>query len=84
MTIIDPPVGWRYGFPKPIPEDRKKDTTVWLVEQGYPQKLIDEYGEFFICRYWEDDSHKEQQKELIKEIMDLDAKDGLYEISDEK
>jgi hypothetical protein len=27
---------------------------------------------------------KESQKELIKEIMDLDAKDGLYEISDEK
>ena len=27
---------------------------------------------------------KESQKELIKEIMDLDAKDGLYEISDEE
>jgi hypothetical protein len=28
--------------------------------------------------------NKESQKELIKEIMDLDAKDGLYEISDEE
>jgi hypothetical protein len=28
--------------------------------------------------------NKENQKELIKEIMDLDAKDGLYEISDEE
>jgi hypothetical protein len=27
---------------------------------------------------------KEQQKQLIIEIMDLDAKDGLYEISDEE
>jgi hypothetical protein len=27
---------------------------------------------------------KEQQKQLITEIMDLDAKDGLYEISDEQ
>jgi hypothetical protein len=27
---------------------------------------------------------KEQQKQLITEIMDLDAKDGLYEISDEE
>jgi hypothetical protein len=27
---------------------------------------------------------KEQQKRLITEIMDLDAKDGLYEISDEQ
>jgi len=54
MTIIDPPGGWRYGFPKPIPEERKKDSTVWLVEQGYPQELINEYGEFFYCRYWEE------------------------------
>jgi len=28
--------------------------------------------------------NKESQKELIKEIMDLDAKDGLYEISDDE
>ena len=27
---------------------------------------------------------KEQQKQLITEIMELDAKDGLYEISDEE
>jgi hypothetical protein len=27
---------------------------------------------------------KQSQKELIKEIMDLDAKDGLYEISNEE
>lgn len=60
MTIIDPPGGWRYGFPKPIPEDRKNDTTVWLVEQGYPQKLIDEYGEFFMCRYWEEPDQEDK------------------------
>jgi len=42
MTIIDPPSGWKYGFPKPIPKDRIKDSLVWLVEQGYPQSLIDE------------------------------------------
>ena len=51
--IIDPPVGWKYGFPKPIPEDRRQDSLVWLVEQGYPQSLIDELGEHFFCRYWE-------------------------------
>ena len=51
-TMIDPPSGWLYGFPKLIPENRKKDATVWLVEQGYPQNLIDELGENFICRYW--------------------------------
>jgi hypothetical protein len=62
MTIIDPPSGWQYGFPKPIPEDRKKDATVWLVEQGYPQELIDEYGEHFMCRYWEEPHESSIQK----------------------
>lgn len=64
MTIIDPPGGWKYGFPKPIPEERRNDTTNWLIEQGYPKELISEYGEYFFCRYWQDDSHKEQQKEI--------------------
>ena len=52
MRIIDPPSGWKYGFPKPIPVD-VKDTTSWLVENGYPQELIDELGEHFYCRFWE-------------------------------
>lgn len=59
-TIIDPPSGWQYGFPKPIPEEAfvdengcPKDTRPWLVENGYPQELIDEFGEHFYCRYWE-------------------------------
>ena len=51
--IIDPPSGWKYGFPKPIPEDRRYDSLTWLVEEGYPQELIVELGEHFFCRYWE-------------------------------
>jgi hypothetical protein len=53
--MIDPPSGWQYGFPKPIPEDRRQDVNAWLVEQGYPQKLIDAFGEHFYCRYWEEE-----------------------------
>ena len=55
--IIDPPSGWKYGFPKPIPEDRRYDSLTWLVEQGYPQHLIDDLGEHFYCRYWEQPDH---------------------------
>jgi hypothetical protein len=55
--IIDPPSGWKYGFPKPIPEERRKDNVVWLVEQGYPQHLIDDLGENFYCRFWEQPDH---------------------------
>jgi hypothetical protein len=50
--IIDPPSGWKYGFPKPIPDDIT-DINKWLVEQGYPQEEIDSFGEHFCCRYWE-------------------------------
>lgn len=51
--MIDPPSGWMYGFPKPIPEERRKDVIAWLIEEGYPKNLIEELGEHFYCRYWE-------------------------------
>lgn len=53
VTIIDPPNGWRYGFPKPLPEEVKDNVLSWLISEGYPQSEIDRYGEHFYCRYWE-------------------------------
>lgn len=50
--MIDPPSGWKYGFPKELPQD-VKDTKKWLVENGYPQHEIDSCGDYFYCRYWE-------------------------------
>lgn len=50
--IIDPPEGWKYGFPKEIPQG-VKDIKPWLIENGYPKELIDSYGEHFYYRYWE-------------------------------
>ncbi len=41
VKIIDPPSGWRYGFPKEHPGDEIKDIYKWLVENGYPQSQID-------------------------------------------
>jgi hypothetical protein len=63
QLIIDPPGGWKYGFPKPIPEDKRKDSLTWLVEQGYPQEIIDELGEYFYCRYWETDTNETNETE---------------------
>lgn len=50
--FIDPPEGWRYGFPKIIPAEHQSRTLEWLVEQGYPAKLIADHGLHFYCRYW--------------------------------
>jgi len=51
VKMIDPPSGWKYGFPKTLPED-VVDTKKWLVENGYPQTEIDACGENFWCRHW--------------------------------
>jgi len=52
-TYIDPPSGWRYGFPKIHDGSKDGDILAWLVEQGYPQSEIDSLGEQFYWRSWE-------------------------------
>ena len=51
VKMIDPPSGWKYGFPKVLPDD-VTDTLTWLVENGYPQTEIDAFGGQFVCRHW--------------------------------
>jgi len=52
---IDPPSGHLFGFPKPIPDDLKlEDETQWFLDNGYPQKLIDQ-GMLRHCRFWEEE-----------------------------
>lgn len=47
VTMVDPPSGWRYGFPAPLQEDYEQQ----LRNAGYPEKDI----EFALSysRYWE-------------------------------
>jgi len=52
--MIDPPGGWKYGFPKILPED-VTNTIEWLLNQGYPQTEIDNCGDHFCCRYWQEE-----------------------------
>lgn len=54
IQMIDPPGGWKYGFPKELPEN-VTDVLKWLVENGYPQSEIDKCGDHFYCRHWEED-----------------------------
>ena len=44
--MIDPPEGWRYGFPKPVHEEfhmlgNDFDLGRWLINEGYPKKDIE-------------------------------------------
>ena len=54
VKMIDPPSGWKYGFPKILPNNIT-NTLKWLVENGYPQEEIDEFGDQFVCRHWEEE-----------------------------
>lgn len=52
--IVDPPSGWKYGFPRPlIWADEKETFEEFLLRNGYPQHEIDNGGAKY-CRYWED------------------------------
>ena len=58
VLMCDPPSGWKYGFPKPVPADLTS-TLAWLVSEGYPQAEIDACGDHFYCRYYEVDEAEE-------------------------
>ncbi len=55
IRVVDPPEGWLYGFPKPMPSIALyKDRVKWFLAQGYPQELIDQ-GMLQYCRYWDEE-----------------------------
>lgn len=42
--MTDPPSGWRYGFPKAVPEKVQSGEVSmqdWLLECGYPEKDLE-------------------------------------------
>jgi hypothetical protein len=50
--IVDPPNGWKYGFPKEMPKDLE-DVRQWFIDQGYPEKEVDLALKY--SRYWFED-----------------------------
>lgn len=57
VTMIDPDEGWKYGFPKMLPNELKgKDVTEWLIEKGYPIEKLEEWNNtlgYVPMRTWE-------------------------------
>jgi len=39
--MIDPPGGWKYGFPKPLTQWHGQSLRDWLLQEGYPEKDIE-------------------------------------------
>lgn len=51
MLIVDPPGGWRYGFPLPYAPDEGESLRDWLVRMGYPEQEADFAAKH--CRWWQ-------------------------------
>lgn len=43
MRWIDPPSGWKYGFPRPYDPVLGQSIDEWLLANGYPQNEIDQW-----------------------------------------
>lgn len=52
-TVIDPPEGWRYGFPRAVPKEILEDDKLlksWLSSHGYPKEKLELAMKH--SRYW--------------------------------
>lgn len=64
VIMFDPPEGWRYGFPKPIPQEcleNEEMFKIYLVENKYPDHLLDIAVKY--SRYWEADDKEFEGQE---------------------
>jgi hypothetical protein len=48
--LVDPPGGWRYGFPKVYDSGLEITLRDWLVVEGYPKHEIDKLGKHFYVK----------------------------------
>jgi hypothetical protein len=71
--MIDPPEGWRYGFPKEMPE-HVDNTRQWLIENGYPEKEIEALGDSFYVRGWYEEVEREIPPALNEALRTYDGK----------
>lgn len=49
LVWIDPPSGWKFGFPKIYDREKNPDFNKWLIDNGYPQGMIDKFPNGLIC-----------------------------------
>ena len=52
MIWVDPPEGWKYGFPAIYDPEKDGQLSEWIVKKGYPVSLIQEYGDVWSVRCW--------------------------------
>jgi hypothetical protein len=73
VRMIDPPSGWKYGFPKVFPEG-VDDAAEWLVANGYPQWEIDACGAHFYVSVWEEERDDPEEEAII--VLELTKREA--------
>lgn len=51
--MVDPPSGWKYGFPKTYDETKDGPFEQFLLNSGYPKKDVDFAMQYIRC--WEEE-----------------------------
>jgi hypothetical protein len=41
VILVDPPQGWKWGFPKPWNRETHPDCREWMIAEGYPRELAE-------------------------------------------
>ena len=49
---VDPPEGWKYGFPAIYDPEKDGQMSDWIISKGYPIQIIKEYGDAWAVRCW--------------------------------
>jgi hypothetical protein len=57
-TMIDPALGWKYGFPKVYDNPDNLSMKEWLIKNGYPEKELNKAGEAAWVRTWEEEDEE--------------------------
>ena len=52
MIWVDPPEGWKFGFPAIYDPEKDGQMSDWIISKGYPIQIIKEYGEQWMVRCW--------------------------------
>ena len=76
IQIVDPPSGWKYGFPKPM-SPMIVNVREWLIDNGYPEyefKQWDEAGQPLPYRLWWEETPIEQVPAYYWDKPDQDTK----------
>jgi len=81
LISIDPPEGWKYGFPKKVTQEQYKQIPSlkeWCIGNGYPKEEADKYGNYFNIGITGDLSF------MKKDIIDSKLDDMMSDLIDEE